>query len=151
LAQTVDPDPWLQAARHYSRLDEPGQASYWNQLGPGQHAALTAALQRLAVPAAPVTPVKKGGLFSVATAGCLGLVLGVVLTVVIQIVLAVAGIRKFWPDLLLPSSVSTSRSSESPSDSAPALEYLASDCSGTPKSHDEELFCQVWKRVHPEP
>jgi hypothetical protein len=151
MAQTVDPDPWLQAARHYTRLDDPGRASYWNQLGPEQQAALTAALQHLAVPAAPVASVKKGGLFGVATVGCLGLVLGVVLMVIVQVVLVVSGLRNFLPELLLPSPVSTSRSGENPPDDAPALEYLASDCSGVPKSHDEELFCQVWKRVHPEP
>jgi hypothetical protein len=149
MPQAVDPDPWLAAARHYSQLSDPGRASYWNQLGPEQQAALTAALQHMAIPtpAAPVALVKKGGLFSVATVGCLGFVLGAVLTVAVQ----VAGLRSLVRELLRPSPASTSRSVERPTDEAPALDYLTSDCSGPPKSHDEELFCQVWKKVHPEP
>ena len=150
MPQAVDPDPWLEAARQYARLDNTGRASYWSQLDLEQQAALTSALQRIAVPAsaAPVASERKGGgIFSIATVGCLGFVLGVVLTIAVQVV----GLQRLVPELLRPSPSSMSRSGESPSDDAPALEYLTSDCSGPPKSHDEELFCQMWKQVHPKP
>ena len=148
MPQPVDPDPWLEAARHYSGLDEPNRASYWRLLSPEQQAALTSALQRVAVPvpATPAAVAKKGGPLSVAAFGCLGLVLGVALTILLQIM----GLRRLVPELLRPSA-SASRSAENPPDSAPALEYLTSDCRGTPKSHEEELFCQVWKKVQSEP
>jgi hypothetical protein len=96
----------------------------------------------------PTVVAKKGGPFSVAAFGCLGLVLGVVLTILLQIM----GLRWLVPELLRPSaSTRGSRSAENPPDSAPALEYLTSDCRGTPKSREEELFCQVWEKAQSEP
>jgi hypothetical protein len=152
MPQTAEPDPWLEAARHYSQLDGPGRYAYWSQLGSEQQVALTAALNHIAVPtpATSVASPRRGGIFSVAAFGCLGFALGSVFAVAAQVVLVVAGLRSLMPELPSQSPQPTSSWTESSSDDD-ELEYLNSTCTGPPKSHEEELFCRVWLQEHPEP
>ena len=136
-------DPWLEAARHYSSLDDRGRSEYWVALDPTQQQALAGAIGRMQqqATAAPTIRKKKAGPLGLLASACVGFLLGAIVTVALEVVVVVAGIRSFMPKLPEWEMGNPLRS-----DPDPMPDY----CKTITMDRDEIWDCERWLERHSE-
>ncbi len=125
-------NPWLEAARHYSSLDEAGRQQYWSSLTTEQQAALSAVLstpkgQTAAEPtiARADQQVARPSVLATLSIGCAGFILGIVLTIALEVLAVAAGMQ--GAKSLISSATGSSGSTGSPSTPVIACDQYPED------------------------